>query len=297
MKVLVTGGTGMVGSAIKHFQPEWIYIGSNDCDLRNYEETKKYFHKVKPTHIIHLAARVGGLFRNLREPIDMFQDNMNININVLRCSKEVGVKKVLSVLSTCIFPDKIEYPLTENKLHMGPPHYSNEGYAYAKRMLECLSRYYNCGYTCVTPVNMYGPGDNYDPEDSHVIPGIIYKMSNVKNTLVLNGTGKPRRQFMYSRDFARALIKLMETENLPENIIVSPPPEDECSIKEIAHKIKEVVSFNGEIIFENNPNNDGQFKKTASSEKFMNMFPSFIFTPFDEGLSETYKDYKQRFNK
>ena len=297
MRVLVTGGTGMVGSAIKHFKPHWKYIGSNDCDLRNYEQTKEFFKHFQPTHVIHLAARVGGLFKNLREPVEMFQDNMQININVLRCSKEVEVQKVISILSTCIFPDQIKYPLTEEKLHLGPPHYSNEGYAYAKRMLECLSRYYKSNYTCVTPVNMYGPNDNYDPQDSHVIPGIIYKMSKAKDALELKGTGIPRRQFMFSHDFARALIKLMSVENLPENLIVSPPPQTECSINEIAQTVKNVTGFKGEIIFENDSKNDGQFRKTASSEKFMALFPDFVFTDIEDGLHQTYKDYEQNINK
>ena len=293
MNVLVTGGSGMVGSAIKFYRPEWTYIGSKDCDLRNYEKTKELFEKIKPTHVIHLAARVGGLFKNLREPVDMFQDNMNININVLKCSKENNVKQVLSILSTCIFPDDIEYPLTEEKLHLGPPHYSNEGYAYAKRMLECLSRYYNSNYTCVTPVNMYGPNDNYNPEDSHVIPGIIYKMSKASDTLNLKGTGKPLRQFMFSRDFAAALIQLVAKENLPDNLIICPPPEQECSIKDISETIKLVTGYKGEIQFENDPKNDGQFRKTASSDKFKSIFPEFIFTSLKGGLEITYKDFKQ----
>ena len=298
MKVLVTGGTGMVGSAIKHFRPDWIYIGTKDCDLRNYEETSKYFNDVKPTHVIHLAARVGGLFRNLREPVEMFQDNMTITINILKCSKEVGVQKVISILSTCIFPDRVEYPLTEEKLHNGPPHYSNEGYAYAKRMLECLSRYYNSNYTCVTPVNMYGPNDNYDPENSHVIPGIMYKMTKAgasASNLELKGTGAPLRQFMYSRDFARALVELtIMRDNLPHNLIIAPPCKDECSIKEIAELIKNIMSFSGEIVFENDTKNDGQFRKTASAEKFNNLFPDFKFTDMTVALEDTYKDYKQK---
>jgi GDP-L-fucose synthase len=298
MKVLVTGGTGLVGSAIKHFRPDWIYIGTKECDLRNYEETSKYFSDVKPTHVIHLAARVGGLFRNLREPVEMFQDSMNMNINVLKCSKEVGVQKVISILSTCIFPDQIEYPLTEEKVHDGPPHYSSEGYAYAKRMLECLSRYYNSNYTCVTPVNIYGPNDNYNPENSHVIPGIMYKMTRAgTDNLELKGTGDPLRQFMYSRDFARVLVELtILKDNLPQNLIVAPPCEDECSIKEIAGLIKEIANFSGEVIFENDLTNDGQYRKTASAAKFNALFPEFKFTDMKVALEHTYKDYIKNIN-
>jgi GDP-L-fucose synthase len=293
MKVLVTGGTGMVGSAIKHFMPEWTYVGSKECDLTKYDDARALFGRVQPTHVIHLAARVGGLFKNLREPVDMFQDNMNMNINVLRCAREHEVKQVLSILSTCIFPDKVEYPITEEDLHIGPPHHSNEGYAYAKRMLECLSRYCDSNFTCVTPVNMYGPNDNYNPEDSHVIPGIIYKMKMAGDTLKLKGTGRPLRQFMFSRDFAAALIQLVAKENLPSNIIICPPSDQEHSIKEIAETIKDVVGYEGEIIFENDPANDGQFRKTASSEKFFEMFPEFTFTSIRNGLELTFKDFEQ----
>ena len=124
----------------------WIFLSSKDGDLRNSYETKNVFKLYKPTHVIHLAAMVGGLFKNMKSNLQFFQDNMAINHNVLESCNEFNVKKCISCLSTCIFPDEINYPIDETMIHDGPPHSSNEGYAFAKRMLEVESRLYNRYY-------------------------------------------------------------------------------------------------------------------------------------------------------
>ncbi|KAJ1476649.1 tissue specific transplantation antigen [Baffinella frigidus] len=175
--VLVTGGTGLVGSGLRwqveenNYRPKgakFVFLSSKDADLRDLESTRAAFQKHKPTHVIHLAARVGGLFKNLRSKVEMMVENININQNVLACAHEVGADRVVSMTSTCVFPDKIVYPITEDTIHDGPPHPSNEGYAYAKRMVEVLSRAYNDqhgrSYFTVVPTNVYGPHDNYSIE-------------------------------------------------------------------------------------------------------------------------------------
>ena len=147
--VLVTGGSGLVGQGIKAAVDKekvagerWVYLTSKDGDLREKEATRLIFEKHRPTYVIHLAARVGGLFSNMKYKVEFWRENVAINDNVLHWSKEYGVKKVVSCLSTCIFPDKTTYPIDESMIHAGPPHPSNEGYAYAKRMIDVVNRCY-----------------------------------------------------------------------------------------------------------------------------------------------------------
>lgn len=147
--VLVTGGSGLVGKAIQYTienekdprfgraeGEEWIFLTSKDGDLRDQQQTAQIFEKYKPTHVLHLAAMVGGLFRNMKFKAEMYRNNVLINDNVLHCAHEFGVKKLVSCLSTCILPDKTTYPIDETMIHNGPPHTSNLGYAYAKRMID-----------------------------------------------------------------------------------------------------------------------------------------------------------------
>ena len=146
MKVLVTGGYGLVGSAIqniyKKYDHQFIFSNTKECNLLNYDEVEKYLNKIKPDIIIHLAAIVGGLFKNINEPVKMYEDNIILNLNVLKAAHNCNIQNIISCLSTCIFPDNIKYPINEKMLNEGPPHESNFSYAYAKRMLEIHSKSY-----------------------------------------------------------------------------------------------------------------------------------------------------------
>jgi GDP-L-fucose synthase len=195
--VMVTGGSGLVGKAIETVvgrdprpDEEWVYLSSSDGDLRDYQATRAIFLKYKPTHVIHLAAMVGGLFKNLSKKVEFYRENVLINDNVMELCKEFKVVKLVSCLSTCIFPDKTSYPINEEMVHSGPPHSSNIGYAYAKRMIDVLNHCYNeeygCNFTSIIPTNIYGPHDNFSIEDGHVIPGLIHKCYTAKK----NGTGE-----------------------------------------------------------------------------------------------------------
>ena len=175
-KILVTGGTGLVGNAIEKisndYNYQFVFLSSKDCDLTNLNETQSLFQKHNPDFVIHLASNVGGLFKNMNFKVEMYEKNSLINCNVLKCCHDFHVKKVISCLSTCIFPDKTTYPINEEMLHNGPPHHSNEAYAYAKRMLEVHSKAYQSQYgdnfICIIPTNIYGEHDNYSLEDGHV---------------------------------------------------------------------------------------------------------------------------------
>merc|ERR1719284_1368651 len=181
-KVLVTGGTGLYGKAIEAVisedaqakDEEWIFLSSRDGNLVNRQAVEKIFEKHRPTFVIHLAAKVGGLFHNMRKKVDFYRENTLINDNVMECCRVYGVKKLVSCLSTCIFPDRTSYPIDETMVHNGPPHNSNLGYSVAKRMIDCANQCYNeqygTNFTSVIPTNVYGPHDNYDIANGHVIP-------------------------------------------------------------------------------------------------------------------------------
>ncbi|KAM9848541.1 GDP-L-fucose synthase-like isoform 2-T4 [Aulostomus maculatus] len=302
MRVLVTGGSGLVGRAIQHVvkeegackqREEWIFLSSRDADLTNMEATRAVFKKHQPTHVIHLAAMVGGLFKNMKMNLDFWRSNIYINDNVLQAAHEVGVVKVVSCLSTCIFPDKTAYPIDETMIHNGPPHQSNFGYSYAKRMIDVQNRAYfqqhgRC-YTAVIPTNVFGPHDNFSIEDGHVLPGLIHKAYNAKKEgkpLVVWGSGTPRRQFIYSLDLARLFLWVLREYPEVDPIILSVGEEDEVSIKEAAEAVVTALDFKNEVLYDTSKA-DGQFKKTASNAKLRRYLPDFTFTPFHQALKET----------
>ena len=309
--ILVTGGTGMVGSAIKAISnnyPEYkfIYISSKDYDLTNFNSTEKMFLDYKPEYVIHLAACVGGLYKNMTQKIEMLEKNLQINFNVVKCSHLYKVKKLIACLSTCIFPDKTSYPIDENMLHNGPPHDSNDAYAYAKRMLEIQCRMYreNCGcnFVCIIPTNIYGKYDNYSLEDGHVLPALIHKCFLAKQNsedFIIRGSGKPLRQFIYSEDLAKLIMNILfidaKTEYI-DNIILSVPEKDEVSIETVARIIAKCFNYEDRIVFDNKYS-DGQYKKTASNEKMTELFPNFKFTEINNGIQETIEWFIENFEK
>ena len=298
--ILVTGGSGLVGSAINNIinnsiynnEYNFIFLSSKNCNLLNYDETFQYFNNIKPSYVIHLAAQVGGLFKNMKHKVDMFIDNITINNNVLKVCHEIKVEKLVSCLSTCIFPDNTTYPINESMLHLGPPHSSNDAYAYAKRMLDVLStsyrQQYNDNFICIIPTNIYGPHDNFNLEDSHVIPGLIHKCYLAKQNnqpFIVAGSGSPLRQFIYADDLAKLILwSLFDYHDL-DTIILSPSESSEVSIKFIAEEIAKSMDYNN-IIFDSNKS-DGQYKKTADNSKLMNLINDFEFTDISYGIKKT----------
>merc|ERR1712157_656364 len=187
---------------------------------------------------------VGGLYGNMKANLEFFRINMAINDNVLSLAKEFKVEKVVSCLSTCIFPDKTTYPIDETMVHNGPPHTSNYGYSYAKRMIDVLNKGYNqqygCKFTSVIPTNVFGPHDNFNLEESHVIPGLVHKLhtcTTQNKPFTVWGTGKARRQFIYSVDLARLFLWVMRDYEETEPIILSVSEAEEISIKEAAESV------------------------------------------------------------
>lgn len=329
--VLVTGGSGLVGRAIcevvenlehekyQHFN--FVFASSKDADLSQLNETRRLFEKVRPNYVIHLAAMVGGLFRNLKYNLEFLRTNMAINDNVLAMAKEFKVKKCISCLSTCIFPDKTTYPIDETMVHLGPPHHSNFGYSYAKRMIDILNHGYMDHFknqnnddmpifTSIIPTNVYGAHDNFNLEDSHVIPGLIYKAyqavneakSNGKSEakLIVYGSGKPRRQFIYSIDLAKLILWTLMNYKEVEPLILSVDETDEISIGEAAQMVADSFKsmYNDiDLKLEFNSNfSDGQFKKTASNSKLRKYLPDFKFTPMEQGIKNTVTWFINNYN-
>lgn len=213
------------------------------------------------------------------------------------------VKKLVSCLSTCIFPDKTSYPIDETMIHNGPPHPSNEGYAYAKRMIDVQNRgyhrQYGCHFTSVVPTNVFGKYDNFSLEDSHVIPGLIHKIYLAKknNTdFIVWGTGTPLRQFIFSIDLARLMIWTLREYPDIEPIILSVDEADEISIKDVAFQIAEAMNFPKDRIKFDPTKSDGQFKKTASNKKLRTFLPDFKFTPFKEAILDTVEWFEQNYD-
>lgn len=305
--ILITGGSGLVGSAIRSIAKTYenkynfLYLDSKTCDLLNYEDTLLYFRNNAPNYVIHLAANVGGLFKNMEQPVQMLEDNLRINSNVLKAAHIVKVEKLVACLSTCIFPDKISYPITEKDLHLGPPHFSNSAYAYSKRILETQCKAYHAQYgdnfVCVTPTNIYGPYDNFHLEDAHVIPALIHKcyLAKQNNTkFIISGSGKPLRQFIYAEDLAKMIMWVIENYNEAESIILSPDETDEVSIGEIAFRIAKEFEYDQCIEFDITKA-DGQFKKTVSNNKFREYNPGFSFITYKEGIKTTVKWFNNNY--
>lgn len=305
--ILVTGGTGLVGKAIQHVietEPEgsrfgkksgekWIFVSSSEADLKDTEQTKRLFEKYKPTHVIHLAAIVGGLYINMKCKLTFLRDNILINDNVLHTAHLTGTQKVISCLSTCIFPDKVTYPLDETKIHLGLPHESNFGYSHAKRLVDVQNRAYKdqfgCNFTSAIPTSIFGPHDNFNLESAHVIPALIHKcyLAQKNGTpFIVGGSGKPLRQFIYSRDLAKLFIWQLREYDDVEPVILSVGEDQEVSVKELTDAIVKAMNYKGEYILDTTQA-DGQFRKPASNKKLLSLMGDFRFTPFDEALKDT----------
>ena len=304
-KILVTGGRGLVGKAIQNVigtDDRFYFTNSSEADLSNYENCVDLFKRVKPSKVIHLAANVGGLFKNMSEKTEMFEKNLIINYNVVKCSYEFNVKKFIGCLSTCIFPDKTTYPINEEMLHDGSPHSSNYGYAYAKRMLEIQCRTYreqfNCNFMCIIPTNIYGPNDNFNLNDSHVIPGLIHRcyLAQKENEyFYVSGTGRPLRQFIYSEDLARFIIKLLDKLKYNESLIISPDVNDEISIFKIAELIATEFNYLDKLRVDLSKS-DGQYRKTADNTKLKSIFGKLDLINIEDGLKKTISWFKNNYN-
>jgi GDP-L-fucose synthase len=296
-KILVTGGYGLVGSEFN--KPNYIPLYSSEVDLRIRNEVDNILEKIKFDGIIHCAGKVGGVGGNMSYKGEFFYDNIMMNTNVIESARQHNIDNLVVFLSTCVFPDNVDYPLTEKKIHLGPPHFSNDAYAYAKRMADIQIRayreQYGLNYKSVIPTNIYGPNDNYNIKNGHVIPSLIHKCylaCENKTPLTIWGTGKPLREFIFSKDVAKLTEWVLENYNEPEPIILS--TSDEISIKDVVDIIIELMNFKGNVIWDSSKP-DGQFRKPSDNSKIKSYLPDFKFTPLYDGLKETIEFFKKHY--
>ena len=311
-RIFVAGHKGMVGSAIvrllKNEDVEIISKDRSELDLLNQQDVQKFFEHEKIDQVYLAAAKVGGIHANNSYPADFIYENLMVQTNVIHSAFVNGVKKLLFLGSSCIYPKYASQPMKEDELLAGKLEPTNEPYAIAKiagiKMCESYNRQYGTShgidYRSIMPTNLYGPGDNYHPENSHVIPGLIYKFHKAKinnlESVTIWGTGTPKREFLYVDDLAQAAIhvmnvdkKIYEEQTTSESSHINVGSEQELTIKELAETIKEVIDFKGTINFDPSKP-DGSIRKLLNSER-INKLGFKPKTHLKEGLIKTYQDY------
>lgn len=297
-QLLVTGGSGLLGYALENLCPDATFLSRADGDLTDARAVEAIFSKVKPTWVVHLAAKVGGVKSNALLNAEFFTENSRINLNVLEAAQKHGVQRLVAMLSSCAFFTPPDRPATEDDLHVGMPYLGNLGYAYSKRLLDVQSRVsfaqYGAKFSTLTPVTMYGPNDNWDLEDGHVVGALIHKCAIAKNNkkpLEVWGSGRAVRQFIFSGDVATAIVRQLGAFESPETVIVA--PDEGITIADLTLKVAAAMDFRGEILFDASKP-EGQIKRVLKSKRFSERFPSFTFTPLDAGLTATAEWFRSR---
>lgn len=294
-RILITGGNGLVGRAIKDVsskypQFEFFFAKHDDYELTNEESVKKLFADSQPNFVIHTAANVGGLGLNIAKPASQFYENIVMNTFITHYCYLNNVEKLISFSSICAMPDELN-EMNENLLHAGPPNSHHFSYGYSKRMVDVQNKAYNHQYgtkfTTLLPVNIYGKGDNFNLKFGHVVPSLIHKcfLAKKDNTpLMIWGDGSAKREFIYSNDIARICLELLEkNDSMPELIIAS--DNREVSIEKLANIILKNYDYNNLKWQTYKPT--GKVSRPTSSTVFKSFFPDFYFKSLDDGIKET----------
>ena len=296
MKVVVTGGSGFVGKRLQLIKPDWVYLSRKDVNLLSYNDCLQYFTAEKPDAVIHLAVKVGGIKDNSEHPADFFYENIMMNSNVVHACHMAGVKRLLASLSTCAFPDVVDkYPFDESDFLAGPPAITNRAYGFTKRALHIQIQSYRhqhgAEYSCFCPSNLYGPGDNFDPDKSHLVAAIIKKLheASAGDTVEFWGTGKTLKQQLYVDDLCQLIPDLLDKH--PSEIPLIVAPHENTSVLDLITTTLPVINKDVKISF--NGKLDGQYRKDGSNQALLKLCPSASFTSFKEGVSKTYMWYKK----
>ena len=289
--LLVTGGTGLLGHALRPLCPHAVFVSSRECDLRERRDVVKLFRDVRPSQVIHLAARVGGVKANAECNVELLEANAAINTAVLSVARECRVRRLIAVLSSCAFPMYDERPSTESDLHAELPYQANLGYAFAKRLLDVhvrlVAQEKGLPWTSIAPVTMYGPHDNFDPEAGHVVGALFHRCWHAKHTgqpLTVWGSGQAIRQFVFVNDIARLLVLMVAQESPSGTVIVA--PDGGMTIRALAEAVARAMQYEGPMNYDiSQP--EGVRLKRLQSERFQEAFPAFAFTSLEDGLQET----------
>lgn len=299
-KIYVAGHRGMVGSAIlrnleKRGFRNFVLRTHAELDLTNQRAVDEFFSAEKPEYVFLAAAKVGGIVANTTYPAKFFYDNIIIETNVIHSAYVHGVKKLMFLGSSCIYPKFAEQPMREDALLTGLLEPTNEAYAVAKiagiKMCDYYRREYSCDFVSVMPTNLYGPGDNYDLNNSHVLPALIRKFHEAKTNdspeVVLWGSGSPLREFLHADDMADATVFCML--NYSDFGHVNVGSGIELSIKELAHKVRSIIGYDGRIVWDRSKP-DGTPRKLMDSTKLHNMGWQPTVS-LDEGLEAVYREF------
>ena len=298
-RVWVTGHGGMVGGALlRRLSSESavvLTVGREALDLRRQADVEGWMTRERPQAIFHVAATVGGILANDSRPAEFLYDNLAIETNVIEAARQCGVEKLLFLGSACIYPRLARQPMAENALLTGPLEPTNQWYAVAKvaglKLCEAYRLQYGCDFVSAMPINLYGPGDNFDLESSHVVPALLRKIHAAKvgrhDEVTIWGTGTPLREFLYVDDLADALVFLMQRYSDVGHVNVG--AGEELSIRELAEIIAEVVGWRGRFVFDHS-RPDGVPRKTLDVAEItaMGWRPR---TPLRDGLAKTYAWY------
>ncbi len=259
-RVYVAGHRGLVGGAVRRLLDErgltTLGRSSAELDLRDRDAVFDYLGSERPTHVVLAAAKVGGILANNTYPADFLSDNLRIQVNVMDAAQAAGVERLLFLGSSCIYPKFAEQPIREDSLLTGALEPTNDAYAVAKiagiMQVQSIRRQYALPYISAMPTNLYGPGDNFDLDKSHVMPAMIRRMHEAKlagkPTVTLWGTGSPRREFLHVDDLARACVFLLENYDDPQTINVG--TGSDVTIKELAELVQRVVGYGGDLVWD-----------------------------------------------
>jgi GDP-L-fucose synthase len=298
-KIYVAGHRGLAGSAIvrklrKEGFENLLLRTSTELDLRNQQAVQSFFEAEKPAYVFLAAAKVGGIHANNTYPAEFLYDNLCIESNVIHQSYRAGVKKLLFLGSSCIYPKNAPQPIKEEYLLSGYLESTNEAYAIAKiagmKLCQYYKKQYGCNFISAMPTNLYGPGDNYDLKNSHVLPALLRKFHEAKESnapsVTVWGTGKPRREFLHSDDLASACFFLMQHYDDPAFVNIGTGKD--ISIGEMAHMIKDISGYEGEIVFDTSMP-DGTFQKLLDVSKLHSLgWKEEI--GFEQGVRKTYEE-------
>ncbi|MBS7566468.1 GDP-L-fucose synthase [Mucilaginibacter sp. Bleaf8] len=302
-KIYIAGHRGMVGSAIhRKLQQEgftnFVTRKSAELDLRDQQQVADFFAHEKPDYVFLAAAKVGGIVANNTYRAEFLYDNLQIQNNVIHQSYMNGVKKLMFLGSSCIYPKMAPQPLKEDYLLTGPLEPTNEPYAIAKiagiKMCDAYRDQYGCNFISVMPTNLYGYNDNYHPQNSHVLPAMIRRFHEAKEqqlpSVTIWGTGSPKREFLFADDLAAACYYLMENYNEPG--LVNIGTGEDVSIKELAELVKQTIGFEGSIDFDTSKP-DGTPRKLMDVSKLHNQgWKHTIELP--EGIQLAYQDFLEK---
>jgi GDP-L-fucose synthase len=298
-RVFVAGHAGMAGSAIvrrlRQENCEVLVAPRRELDLTRQEPTERYFSSLRADVVVMAAGRVGGILANDRYPVEFLAENLAMALNCIRASFAAGVKKLLFLGSTCVYPKFARQPMTEDQLLTGALEPTNQSYAIAKiagiKLCEAYRRQYGCDFIAVMPTNLYGPGDNYHPEHSHVVAALIRRFHEAKladaPAVVVWGTGKPCREFLYVDDFADACVFVLQ--NYSGEEILNVGVGRDLTIAEFAQMVAGVVGYRGSIVYDPSKP-DGTPRKLVDVSR-LSALGSKAKVPLPEGLQQAYADF------